>query len=96
MKSASEKTEKLLIIGPSGSGKDYLTRKLVQMGLRPCIKWTTRPMRKFEKQGVTYNFVNESQFTESIDKSEFLAYQIFNVTPEDRDPETCYYGNTNE
>ena len=96
MKSASEKTEKLLILGKSGSGKDYLTRKLVKMGLRPCIKWTTRPMRRFETQGVTYNFVNESQFTESIDKSEFLAYQVFNVTPEDRDPETWYYGITNE
>ena len=96
MKSASEKNEKLLILGKSGSGKDYLTRKLVQLGLKPCIKWTTRPMRKFEKQGITYNFVNESKFTKSIEKSEFLAYQKFNVTPEGRDPETWYYGITNE
>jgi guanylate kinase len=96
MKSASEKSEKVILLGPSGSGKDYLINKLVKLGLKPCIKWTTRPMRKFETQGVTYNFVNESQFTESIDKSEFLAYQVFNVTPEGRDPETWYYGITNE
>jgi guanylate kinase len=96
MKSTSIKNETLLILGKSGSGKDYLTRKLVQLGLKPCIKWTTRPMRKFEKQGITYNFVDENKFKESINNGDFLAYQIFNVTPEGRDPETWYYGITNE
>ena len=96
MKSASEKSEKLLVLGKSGSGKDYLVRKLVEIGLKPCIKWTTRPMRKFEKQGITYNFVDVNKFNESINNGDFLAYQIFNVTPEGRDPETWYYGITNE
>lgn len=96
MKSASEKSEKLLVLGKSGSGKDYLVRKLVEIGLKPSIKWTTRPMRKFEKQGITYNFVDDNKFKESINNGDFLAYQVFNVTPEGRDPETWYYGITNE
>jgi guanylate kinase len=90
------KSERLIILGKAGSGKDFLMRKLVEKGLIPCLKWTTRPPRKFEQQGITYNFVDESLFTESINNNEFLVYQTFNVTPEDKYPETWYYGVTNE
>jgi guanylate kinase len=96
MKSTSVKNETVLVLGKSGSGKDYLVRKLVEIGLKPCIKWTTRPMRKFEKQGITYNFVDNNKFNESINNGDFLSYQVFDVTPEGRDPETWYYGITNE
>ena len=74
------KSEKVLILGKSGSGKDYLMRKLVERGLKGCLKWTTRPQRKHEQQGVTYNFVSDEQFTESINENKFLTYQTFNVT----------------
>lgn len=90
------KKEKLIILAKSGGGKDFLMRKLVEKGLIPCLKWTTRPPRKFEQQGITYNFVNDSIFTESINNNEFLAYQTFEVTPDGKDPETWYYGVTNE
>ena len=90
------KKEKCLILGPSGSGKDFLMRKLVEKGLKPCLKWTTRPPRKFEQQGITYNFVSQSDFLESINENKFLAYQKFEVTPEGKDPETWYYGITQE
>ena len=71
-------------------------RKLVERGLKPCLKWTTRPPRKFEQQGITYNFVSQSDFLESINENKFLAYQKFEVTPEGKDPETWYYGITQE
>ena len=90
------KNEKIILLGKSGSGKDHLMRKLVEKGLIPCLKWTTRPPRNFEQQGITYNFVNESNFTQSINNNEFLVYQKFEVTPEGKDPETWYYGVTNE
>jgi guanylate kinase len=90
----NSKKEKLIILGKSGSGKDYLMRKLVEKGLKSGLKMTTRPQRKFEKQGITYNFVNDNQFVELINENKFLAYQTFNVTPEGRDPETWYYGLT--
>jgi guanylate kinase len=91
-----KKSEKAILIGKSGSGKDYLMRKLVEKGLKPCLKWTTRPPRKFEKQGVTYNFVKDEEFIQAIDESKFLSYQKFEVTPEGKSPETWYYGVTNE
>jgi guanylate kinase len=90
------KHEKVIILGQSGSGKDFLLRKLVERGLKPCLKWTTRPARKFEKQGVNYNFVSDSEFIQSINENKFLAYQEFQVTPEDKSPEKWYYGITQE
>jgi guanylate kinase len=90
------KTEKLILIGPSGSGKDYLLRKLTEKGLKPGLKWTTRPTRKNEKQGITYNFVDCFTFQNSIIMDELLCYQKFVVTPEGKDPETWYYGLTKE
>lgn len=93
---SSIKNEKIIIIGGSGSGKDFLMRKLIKKGLTPCLKWTTRPMRANENQGIDYNFVSDELFIESINESKFLAYQKFNVTPENKDPETWYYGLTNE
>jgi guanylate kinase len=90
------KNEKIIILGKSGSGKDHLMRKLSEKGLKPCLKWTTRPPRKFEKRGETYNFVNESLFLESIDNNQFISYQSFKVTPENSNEETWYYGITRE
>lgn len=93
---SNTKKEKLIILAPSGGGKDFLMRKLVDKGLIGCLKMTTRPQRKHEIQLVTYNFVTDSLFKEKIDNNEFLCYQTFNVTPEGRDPETWYYGITKE
>ncbi len=92
----SEKKEKLIILGKSGSGKDYLMRKLVEKNLVGSLKSTTRPQRKDEIQGITYNFISDSDFTSLINESKFLAYQTFNVTPKNREPETWYYGITLE
>jgi len=91
------KNEKVIILGKSGSGKDFLMRKLTDKGLKPCLKWTTRPQRKFEEQGVTYNFVDNFEFLQSINENKFLTHQEFDVTPNDSDPEKWYYGiTTNE
>lgn len=85
-----------MIIGKSGSGKDYLLSYISEKGLKPCLKWTTRPQRESEHQGITYNFVDNTSFINSINENAFLAYQTFLVTPKDKDPETWYYGITNE
>ncbi len=92
----SKKTEKLIILGASGSGKDFLMRKLVEKGLKPCVKWTTRPIRKYEEQGINYNFVDIINFSESINENKFLTYQTFHVTPENSEPQTWLYGITLE
>jgi guanylate kinase len=90
------KKEKLILLGKSGSGKDFLMRKLVEKKLRGCLKMTTRPQRKHEIQWVTYEFVADWTFKEKIDNDEFLVYQTFEVTPEGKDPENWNYGITKE
>lgn len=92
----SDKKEKILIIGKSGSGKDYLMRKLVEKGLKPALKTTTRPKRNFEEQGIHYDFINENNFNSKLNNNEFFCYQSFEVTPEGKSPEIWYYGLTNE
>jgi guanylate kinase len=94
MSRSKEKHEKLIILGQSGSGKDFLMRNIIKKDLIGCLKTTTRPQRKHEIQWVTYEFVADWTFKERIENDEFLCYQTFNVTPEGRDPETWYYGIT--
>jgi guanylate kinase len=45
---------------------------------------------------ITYNFVNESSFLDKLNQNDFLCYQTFNVTPDNKDPEIWYYGITKE
>lgn len=90
------KKEKLIILGPSGSGKDFLMRKIIEKGLKPCLKWTTRPMRNGEQQGITYNYVSEEEFSNNIKEDNFVTYESFYVTPQDSEPQTWYYGITRD
>lgn len=91
------KKEKTIIIGCSGSGKDFLMRKLIDRGLSPCIKWTTRPKRKFETQGVDYNYVGIDKFIDNISEKKFISYQEFEIHNEDKtNSEIWYYGITKE
>jgi len=90
------KNEKLIIIGGSGSGKDYLRRKIMTKDLVGCIKTTTRPKRENEVQSISYDFITDLSFKEMIENDKFICYQIFNVTPKYKDSEIWYYGITKE
>ena len=96
MSRSKDKHEKLIVLGQSGSGKDFLMRKIVKKDLIGCLKTTTRPQRKHEIQGVTYDFISDLSFKQMIQDEKLLCYQTYNVTPENRDPETWYYGITKE
>jgi guanylate kinase len=91
-----DKKEKVIILGKSGSGKDFLLRRLGEKAMKPCLKTTTRPKRKFEEQGVNYLFVSNDEFQAKISNNEFLVYESFLVTPENSEQQTWFYGITNE
>jgi guanylate kinase len=74
-----EKKEKCLIVGKSGSGKDFLLRGLVKKGLKYSPKYTTRPKRKLETNGREYFFIENKDLELMIKSNQILTYQMFNI-----------------
>lgn len=85
------KKEKMIIIGQSGSGKDFLMRKMSDKGLKTCVKHTTRPLRVGEEQGLTYNYIDDLEFNEKINKDEFLIFEKFEVLS-NNEKKVWFYG----
>ena len=51
------------VLGKSATGKDTIFRELLEkadLGLKPLVLYTTRPMRAGEEQGVQYHFTDEA------------------------------------
>jgi guanylate kinase len=87
------KSEKIIVVGASGSGKDYLRKFLTETkGLKYSPKTTTRPKRNHENDGVDYNFITESSFINGLNNNEFKVYEIH---MNDKS-ESWYYGIDNQ
>lgn len=87
--------KKIIIVGKSGSGKDYFMNKLEEKGYKKCLKWTTRPIRKNETQDITYHFTDNKNFENNIDSDNILIYQKFIIDSDENKP-LWYYGITKE
>jgi guanylate kinase len=85
------KEEKIILLGKSGSGKDFLLRGLIKKELKYAPKFTTRPKRSLETNGIEYNFIDNNQFEELNKKGEIKVYQSFLIGED-----TWYYGITKE
>ena len=77
---SSEKKEKLILLGHSGSGKDFLRRGLVKLGLKYSPKFTTRPKRKLEEEGVDYNFITIQDFENLNTNGKIKVFQEFLIS----------------
>ncbi|MCK9476334.1 MAG: hypothetical protein M0R46_10460 [Candidatus Muirbacterium halophilum] len=84
--------EIIIIVGKTGSGKSFLFNKFIEKGFIGSVKYTTRPIRKFEVDGVSYNFTNLEKFNEMVANNDFFVYESFKVSPKDKDDEIWYYG----
>lgn len=66
---------RIVLSGETGAGKDYILNYLVNnYGFEKIVTTTTRPMRKGEIDGVTYNYVTDEEFKQKIENNEFLEY----------------------
>lgn len=67
---------KIIIVGPGGSGKDFLRKKMVNKGFEYGVSFTSRPPREGEKDGIDYYYRDEDFFQSNEDI--FLELQEFN------------------
>lgn len=68
----------IVIIGKTASGKDLMVRKLCSdYGYKKIVTYTTRPMRKGETNGITYNYISNEEFKQKIDENFFVEYKSY-------------------
>jgi len=68
----------LVLSSPSGAGKTTLARRLLdeEPDIEISISHTTRPLRKGEKDGQDYHFVDRDTFTRMRDHGEFMEWAV--------------------
>ena len=68
----------LILMGKTASGKNLVRDQLVEKyHFSPIITYTTRPMRKNEKQDVTYHFISTDEFLEKINDGFFAEWKDY-------------------
>ena len=76
----------IVISGPSGVGKSTIIKKIKRdSNLYFCVSSTTRKIRKGEKDGTDYNFVNNDYFNEMIESNKLVEHEEYGGN---------YYGTT--
>ena len=70
-------TNLIIISAPSGSGKTTLCRSIQAeiSQIKWSVSFTTRKIRKMEKNGIDYQFISESTFRKFIDQSFFVEWE---------------------
>lgn len=72
------------IMGKSSSGKDRLySRLLPELGLLPLVIYTTRPIRKNEKDGREYHFVDRERFREMAESGRVIEERTYKTVAGD-------------
>ena len=68
----------LILMGKTASGKNLVRDQLVEKcHFSPIITYTTRPMRKGEKQDITYHFISTDEFIEKINNGFFAEWKDY-------------------
>ena len=68
----------LAILGVTASGKDTIVQKLInEYGYKHIVAYTTRPMRRGEKQGINYHFISEKDFLDKVNSGFFAEYRKY-------------------
>ena len=68
----------LVIVGPSGVGKDALMQKVFPRIFKKGVTYTSRKMRPGEKEGYNYYYVTKEEFLSLKDNGGFVEYNFYN------------------
>lgn len=69
-------------MGKSSAGKDTIYKHLINdplLGLKPLVPYTTRPIRKGEREGVEYYFVTEKQLKALEDAGRIVELRAYDT-----------------
>ena len=71
----------LVVVGPSGVGKDTVMQKVFEKhpgNFKKGVTHTSRKMRPGEKEGFNYYYVSKEDFLKLKDENEFIEYNFYN------------------
>ena len=69
-----------MLIGKSASGKDHIYKRIStdeELGLKPVILYTTRPMRKGEADGKEYHFTDVSCLQRFREQGKIIEERVY-------------------
>lgn len=69
---------RIILVGPTCSGKTYLRNRFAMRGFRCDISYTSREMRPGEVDGVHYHFIHKKAFERKIKDGEFYEWVEYN------------------
>lgn len=81
MKTNKPSNKLLVVVGPSGVGKDTVMLKLLEKfpnKFKKGTTHTTRQMRQGEQEGVNYYYVSKEQFSKLKDENKFIESNFYN------------------
>lgn len=72
------KNKKLILVGPTASGKSFLRKKMENRGFTFDVSYTSRDLRLGEENGVHYNFISKEEFEQKIKENFFYEWVEYN------------------
>ena len=70
----------LILMGKSCSGKDKISKELIKNhGYKSIVRYTTRPIRKNEKDGITYHYISKDEFKQKINDGFFAEWKDYST-----------------
>ena len=76
----SEETKILVIVGPSGVGKDTLMNKILDKysgKFKKAVSYTSRKKRPGEREGYNYHYVTKEEFLKLIEENKMVEYYFY-------------------
>ncbi len=81
----------VVLMGKTASGKDKIARFLeMKLDFHRVVRFTTRPPRKGETDGVDYHFISTEDFEKKLEEDYFAEYKSYTV----EDGSVWYYGTS--
>jgi guanylate kinase len=70
--------KRIILVGPSAGGKNFIREKFVEKGYRADCSYTTRKPREGEVDEVDYNFISKETFEAGIEVDMYYEWVEYN------------------